>query len=105
MCALHFGDFYQRPLIPIGEQDRVTVLKSGKEIHTHWLIAIEGSETNKNSASFHWKVVVFPSDCNGSFDFSVPLYVSSFFPFNEAVAYAKQLEKMAKEDEFYKLAN
>ncbi len=110
MCGLpNFSDFYQKPLISIGENDRLRIFnhtqtEDGYEVNTHWLIALEGSQKEKNSATFHWKVVMFPSNQNGCFNFTSPLYVSTFFPFNEAVEFARKLETMAKGDQFFQMA-
>lgn len=107
----NFSDFYQKPLIPIGENDRLRMINDTGtedtielEMNTHWLIALEGSEKEGYSPRFHWKVVMFPSNQNGSFNFTAPLYVSPFFTFNEAVDYARQLENSAKEDQFFETA-
>ncbi len=104
----NFNDFYQKPLIRIGENDRVRIFPNihnseikDNELNTHWLIALEGCEKDRKSQIFHWKVVMFPSDQHGSFNFTAPLYVSPFFDFNEAVEFAKKLENMAKGDQFF----
>jgi hypothetical protein len=109
MCALpNFSDFYQRPLIPIGEKDRLSFLNKklpNVTNDTHWLIALEGHEKMKGSEVFHWRVVIFPSNTDGTFDFESPFFASSYYSFNEATEYARKIEKKAKDDQIYQIAN
>ncbi len=95
----NYGEFYQRALITIGESDRSSV---DCETCTHWLIALEGSEMDKDTGSYHWNVVVFPSKKCGGFNYKLPYFVSErFTSIHKAIDYTSQLEKMAKEDQLF----
>lgn len=101
----NFREFYQRTLIFIGENDRLSILK--KEIYadnldfcTHWLFALEGNEVSQETGDFNWKVVVYPANTKGSFDYKKPYIVSPLYKsFNDAIEYTRELEKLAKEDQ------
>jgi hypothetical protein len=105
--SINFTDFYQKPLIPIGVNDSLLDQMASSFGHsTHWLIVLTGSQKEKGSDWYHWRVVVFPSDSLGCVNYSVPYFVSPFIElFNDAYEYAKQLETMAFQDQLVSVAN
>jgi hypothetical protein len=95
-----FEDFYQKPLIPIGENDSLSIPNEPDTFSTHWLIGLIGSEKSKGSTMYQWRVVVFPSDALGCVNYQLPYFISPFpYSFNEALEYCKQLFGMAAEDQ------
>jgi hypothetical protein len=107
---INFADFYHRPLIPIGENDFLSIPKepstSSCEDSTHWLIGLVGSEKDKSSAMYQWNVVVFASDTFGCVNYKTPYFVSPFInSFNEAFEFSKQLENMAFQDQLISINN
>ncbi|MCF6411698.1 hypothetical protein [Pseudalkalibacillus salsuginis] len=105
--APNYGEFYQRSLVLIGEDDSLSVQeKPESEFFTHWLIALEGTEIDKVTGAYQWNVFVFPSKKCGGFNYHQPFYVSKCFQsIHEAIDYTVQLEKKAKEDQLCKIAN
>jgi hypothetical protein len=102
MSMPNFREFYQRALIRIGENDRLSALKCSADSDrcTHWLLALEGNVVGKETEAYHWKVVVYPTNMKGSCDYHVPYFVSSlYFSFNDVVDYIRELEKMALDDQ------
>jgi hypothetical protein len=96
----HFEDFYQKPLIPIGEKDLLSILNEPDTFSTHWLIGLIGSEKSKGSPMYQWRVVVYPSDALGCVNYQLPYFISPLpYSFNEALDYCKQLFGMAVEDQ------
>jgi hypothetical protein len=102
MSLPNFREFYQRALIHIGENDRLSALKctANSDRCTHWLLALEGNVVSQETEAYHWKVVVYPTNKKGSCDYNDPLFVSTlYFSFNDAVDYIRKLEKMAQDDQ------
>lgn len=95
----NYCEFYQRPLVPIGESDFIKIQEN--QLTTHWLIAIEGYETKCRSKVDHWKVFVFLSDVNGTFEYHKPLFNSApLSSMHSAIAFAKEIEDKCKYDQF-----
>lgn len=101
--APNYGEFYQRALIMIGDADRVSVKEQSEcDTCTHWLIALEGNEMDKNTGAYQWNVIIYPSKVCGGFDYKLPYYVSdSFTSIHKAIDYTSELEKKAKEDQLF----
>ncbi|MDF0726283.1 hypothetical protein PY093_06085 [Cytobacillus sp. S13-E01] len=99
----NYREFYQKPLIPIGESDIQVFLDNdgSSSSFTHWLIALEGSEIEKGKEKFHWKIIVFQTTSEGSFDYNSPHYVSLQIPcVHQAFEMAKEIESKCKSDCF-----
>ncbi|WP_042455917.1 hypothetical protein [Neobacillus dielmonensis] len=80
MKTPNYHDFYQVALVPIGMND-LKVLKesdscSGRN-YTHWLIAVEGVQLPDPKIYFHWRVTIYPADCEGDFNWQRPYFVST----------------------------
>ncbi|WP_408006324.1 hypothetical protein ACJROX_16595 [Pseudalkalibacillus sp. A8] len=105
--APNYGEFYQRSLVLIGEADSVSVQEKSKcDFYTHWLIALEGTEMDKETGAYQWNVFVFPSKKCGGFNYKKPFYVSKCFQsIHEAIDYTVQLEKKAKGDQLYTISS
>lgn len=105
----NFREFYQTSSISIGKNDRLSMKHKAVEIEesqnfTHWLIVLEGDEINHNR--IQWKVMIYPSELSGEFDYQYPYYVSSFFDFiHDAIEYTKQIERIAKQDQLSSVHN
>lgn len=95
----NYNEFYQKPLVSIGRSDS-SVLKEFPEA-THWLIAMEGFEYEKGNKKYKWKVLVFPSDKNGSFDYERPHFISSELAcIHEAFELVKEINTVCQNDQF-----
>ncbi|WP_216828603.1 hypothetical protein [Alkalihalobacterium elongatum] len=100
----NFGEFYQKPLVPIGENDRILALEKSpnREIFddcTHWLIALEGKEISENCNFYQWRVLVYPAKKCGRFDCQHPYFISAFFPtMDDALSLTNEIEKGANQD-------
>jgi hypothetical protein len=80
MKTPNYHDFYQKALIPIGFND-LLAMKQFETFNvdtpsTHWLIAVEGEQLPQSKIYFHWKVSIFPSNCDGDFNWKKPFYCS-----------------------------
>lgn len=80
MKTPNYHDFYQKALIPIGFND-LLALKEFKSYEfdspsTHWLIAVEGEQLSQPTIYYHWKVSVYPSNCDGDINWKKPFYCS-----------------------------
>ncbi|OLO29021.1 hypothetical protein BTR23_16745 [Alkalihalophilus pseudofirmus] len=101
----NFGEFYQKPLVPIGENDRILALEKlpNTELHegfSHWLIALEGTEISQNSNFYQWRVLVYPAKKCGQFECFHPYFVSAYFPtMDDALTFTKEIEKRASQDQ------
>lgn len=102
MCPANYKDFYQKALIPIGNNDKncLKAIKSENlSEHSHWLIALEGEVKNQKALFYLWKVTIYPSDSNGSFIWNSPYYSSPIYDsFHLAYNHATDLEKYSKND-------
>jgi hypothetical protein len=80
MKTPNYHDFYQKALIPIGVNDLVSLQASEAYYpnlpSTHWLIAVEGVQLPQSKIYYHWKVSIFPADCEGDFNWKKPYYCS-----------------------------
>lgn len=101
----NFKDFYQRAIIPMGagrdhflkevmERDtyqEMTHWFPAIQEMTHWFVAIEGSLRQSDPEYFHWKVIVFPSREDGSYQHSIDPYYESkqFDTINESFEYSR----------------
>ncbi|MFT4412357.1 hypothetical protein ACLM5H_00720 [Fredinandcohnia humi] len=95
----NFSEFYQKPLIPIGQSDLLTL--SDLPFATHWLIAMEGVESGQDNRIAHWKVLVFASNVEGFFDYQKPHYLSHpITSIHDALTFAKELEGKCMCDQF-----
>lgn len=95
----YFREFYQKASIVIGESDRLSLAESQvSENHSHWLIALEGEELE--NGGIHWKVVTYPSDISGLFDYVTPYFVSPFYEsINDAIECITRIASLAKQDQ------
>ncbi|MEH7334826.1 hypothetical protein V7161_19475 [Neobacillus drentensis] len=104
MKTPNYHDFYEKALIPIGLND-LNFLKD-TEAHcpvsppTHWLIAVEGVQLAQEKIYYHWKVSVYPADCEGDFNWKTPYYCSANMEsIDSAIAFASSLVSSSKRDE------
>ena len=114
MCmkaVINYGEFYPKPLITIGENDRILALEKtievvNENIHcTHWLVALEGSVISPGTDFYQWQVVVYPAKACGGFNFKFPYFQSPYYlSFNDAVQFMRELEQKALQDELYSVA-
>ncbi|KAB2337306.1 hypothetical protein F7731_06745 [Cytobacillus depressus] len=107
MYGSNYKDFFQKALIPIGQND-LNCLKN-MEIcdfckHSHWLIALEGNLKSPDVEYYIWKVTIYPSDSNGSFSWNTPYYSSPIYDsIHKAYDQAKTLEKCSKNDKLHSI--
>ncbi|MFV8829171.1 hypothetical protein [Alkalihalobacterium sp. APHAB7] len=105
----NFGEFYQKPLVPIGENDRILALEklAKQELLddcTHWLIALEGREISQNCNFYQWRVLVYPAKTCGRFNCQHPYFISAFFPtMEDALSFTKKIETSATKDNMTKI--
>ncbi|MET3726881.1 hypothetical protein ABID52_000462 [Fictibacillus halophilus] len=96
-------EFYEKVPILIGENDRAALKNKAQEddaaleSSTHWLIAMEGSEKQRNV--YHWKVLIYPSQTKVIHCYKSPYYASQHFTsIYEAIEYSNELSQKARED-------
>ncbi len=81
MKTPNYHDFYQKALIPIGIKDLAALKKSSAfcpdSAAVYWLIAVEGVQLQQPKIYYHWKVSIYPADCEGDFNWKKPFYCSS----------------------------
>ncbi|WP_108670174.1 hypothetical protein [Peribacillus acanthi] len=97
----NYRDFYQRGIIPIGLEDskKFADLNTEELFATHWLVALEGDPESVNSEFYLWKVVVYPTNQLGEFDYTKPYYTSSYHhSFDTAIDLARSIENTALSD-------
>ncbi|CEG26614.1 hypothetical protein [Bacillus sp. B-jedd] len=98
----HYRDFYPKTMMPIGMKDS-TLLQSSPFSETgatHWLIALQGDHEGLPAGCCNWKVMIFTSDTEGSFDWKHPYYASPLLESIEtAIELAQQCELSGKNDE------
>ncbi|WP_066066205.1 hypothetical protein [Neobacillus soli] len=104
MKTPNYHDFYQKALIPIGLNDRMSLQESDAfypgSPSTHWLIAVEGVQLSQPKIYFHWKVSIYPADCEGDFNWKKPYYCSPNMELiDQANAFASSLVASSKKDE------
>ncbi|WP_416729730.1 hypothetical protein [Fictibacillus sp. JL2B1089] len=97
-------EFYEKVPILIGENDRAALKDRAQEdddaleSSTHWLIAMEGSEKQRNV--YHWKVLIYPSQTKVIHCYKSPYYASKHFAsIYEAIEYSNELSQKAREDQ------
>jgi hypothetical protein len=97
---MHFSsyrEFYHKALIPMGENDRTSLLPVDSSL-THWLIALEGQP--RADDYYLWEVSIYPADVEGCFNWHSPLYKSSLYDsIDGAYKAAQVLEQFSKKDE------
>jgi hypothetical protein len=99
-----YHDFYQKALIPIGFNDLIA-LKGSNAFHpafpsSHWLIAVEGVQLPQPEIYYHWKVSIYPADCEGDFNWRKPFYCSPNMELmDDAIELASTLVANSKNDE------
>lgn len=92
----HYREFYPKSLISMGEKDRTSIQESDSRL-THWLVSMEGYP-KANEANYFWKVSIYPSDCEGTFNWDTPLYRSRpYNSFDEAYDAVLYLEEACKD--------
>jgi hypothetical protein len=103
MNQINFRDFYQKALIPIGENERKRSIHIDKGWRkaplniTHYLIAIEGIEETPDNEKYHWKASVYLADSEGSFYSEKPIYHSEYYTsIHCAYSAARKLEEAGK---------
>lgn len=97
----YYREFYQKAIVPIGINDRMALQETATQ-SSHWLIALEGQPSAPESEFYHWKVSIYPSDEEGSFNCSQPAYCSPMHDcFHSAVDTARSFEAYSKNDEIY----
>jgi hypothetical protein len=101
-----YEDFYPKALIPIGRNDQSLLPKlklcsiALPETVTHWLISLEGEVIPKQNKYYHWKVSIYPSNINGSFEWDQAFYTSPYVQsMDEAIELARKFENCSKNDE------
>ncbi|WHY68520.1 hypothetical protein [Neobacillus sp. SuZ13] len=101
MKTPNYHDFYQKALIPIGVNDQIALQESSdaNSPSTHWLIAVEGVQLPQTKIYFHWKVSIYPADCEGDFNWKKPYYCSPNMELiDHANAFASSLVTAGKND-------
>jgi hypothetical protein len=103
MKTPNYHDFYQKALIPIGVNDQIALQESSANYtnspSTHWLIAVEGVQLPQTKIYFHWKVSIYPADCEGDFNWKKPYYCSPNMELiDDANAFASSLVTAGKND-------
>ncbi|XJZ28302.1 hypothetical protein ACF5W4_05775 [Bacillota bacterium Lsc_1132] len=107
MSYPNFRDFYQKALIPIGNNDR-TVFSSEDVsfpplLSTHWLIALEGELKPEQSRDYYyWKVSIYSANADGTFNWDQAFYTSpGIDSIDEAIELARTFETYSKNDELH----
>ncbi|MDZ5470548.1 hypothetical protein SM124_02180 [Bacillus sp. 31A1R] len=92
----HYRDFYQTALIPI---DNLSTVVDAN--YTHWLIALSGRLKDSQKEYYIWKVVVYPADSEGSFEWlEEPYSTESYDCFHKACESAREIEQNIRNQEF-----
>jgi hypothetical protein len=100
----NYRDFYQKSLIPIGLNDMTALKESGiSQIDskvTHWLVGIQGETIQQPKGYYHWKVSIYPSNCEGAFNWNYPYYCSDLMQsMDHAIDLAKTFIICCQNDE------
>lgn len=105
MQTPNLRDFYQKALIPIGMNDKIALMETGSQSRlpsSHWLIVLEGDQIPQPKEYFYWKVCIYPSNCDGSFEWQKPIYSSkSMESMDEALELARSLENYSQNDQLF----
>lgn len=106
MNSPNYRNFYQKALIPIGLKDQTAMMdlkyhkKSPPLLSTHWLIALESIPTSSLKEYDYWKVFIYPSHSDHSFQWEQPFYSSpEMESLDQALSVARRLETCCKGDE------
>ncbi|SDN16720.1 hypothetical protein [Bacillus sp. OK048] len=104
MKTPNYHDFYQKALVPIGLNDLLTLNElESYDIDspfTHWLIAIEGAQLSQTKIYYHWKVSIYPSNCEGDMNWQKPFYCSpSMESMDRAHDIACSFTSLSKQDQ------
>lgn len=104
MKTPNYHDFYQKALVPIGLNDLMAYQES--ELYypsspsSHWLIAVEGVQLPQPKIYYHWKVSIYPADCEGDFNWKKPFYCSpNMEQMDNAIALARNFITYSQNDE------
>ena len=101
MNTINYMDFYQKALVPIGENDlncykNETAFQAN---YSHWLIALVGELKNIDKEFYCWKVAIYPADSAGGFSFRSPIYSSTLFDcIHKAFEHATNVERASRND-------
>lgn len=104
----NYRDFYQKSLIPVGKRDQLALNERNKTLHsnlkhnTHWLIAIEAECVQTPNEYYHWKVLIYPSNCEASFHWKNAYYTSPLMDsLNQALELTRIYESYCIKDELH----
>ncbi|HEY2420311.1 MAG TPA: hypothetical protein VGI04_02790 [Neobacillus sp.] len=106
MKTPNYHDFYQKALIPIGLNDLMVFQASEPFLFspssTHWLIAVEGVQLPQAKIYYHWKVSIYPADCDGDFNWKKPFYCSpAIVSIDDANDLAREFITHSQNDQLY----
>lgn len=92
----NYRNFYQKALILIGSNDH-TILNGDYSAQvgtsTHWLIALEGEIAPQAKEYYYWKVNIYPSNSEGTFDYLKPFLTTILHDsIDKAIESARRLE-------------
>lgn len=104
MKTPNYHDFYQKALIPIGFNDLLALKElssyENDSPFTHWLIAVEGEQLSQPRIFYHWKVCIYPSNCDGDLNWKKPFYCSqTMISMDSAHELACSLVSASKQDQ------
>jgi hypothetical protein len=104
MNSPNYRDFYPKALLPIGSNDYILInTNDSTQIEppsTHWLIALEGEKSPQEKEYYYWKVSIYPSNSEGTFDFRKPYFSSTLHDcIHKAFESARILEFHGQNDE------
>jgi hypothetical protein len=108
MKTPNYHDFYQKALLPIGINDLKAYHESDCDRpytrSTHWLIAVEGVQLPQPKIYYHWKVSIYPADCDGDFNWKKPFYCSpSMESMDKAIELASSVIAHSRQDKLSSL--
>ena len=104
MNGPNYRDFYQTALIPIGVTDQAALidLHSPPLFSSHWLIALVAVPSAHLKEYYHWKVLLYPSNSNSSFQWDQPYYASpEMHSVHKALELARRLKTCCMSDELH----
>lgn len=102
--AFNFSEFYEMKSIPIKEKDLALLHSNRSGSYTHWLLFLVGKETDQNK--MHWHISVYPSNQIREYEYQFPCFTSIHFcSMDEALDFARMIEKKARQDQFYEIMN
>lgn len=101
---LSFTEFYRKSLIQIGEKDFLKLSEETIEVvsekSSHWLIAIQGFESNQ---LFKWRALVYVASDDGTYQHLEHPFKcgTDFNSLDDALKEARDWEKLFSEDCWY----